>query len=122
MKRWIIGTAIAAAALGAAGLAAWAGSGAIAAGNGPARGASSASAPAKSGGGAAAKAAFDLKGWRLIGCCCASPCPCRLNKKPLHCHGCDHTDAVHIYKGYVGDVDMSGMTWVIVGRGFGEKT
>jgi len=123
MKRWTIGTAIVAAALGVAGLAAWAATGAIAAGNGPIRGASSsASAPAKAGGGAAAKAAFDLKGWRLIGCCCASPCPCRLNKKPLHCHGCDHTDAVHINKGYVGDVDMSGMTWVIVGRGFGEKT
>lgn len=73
-------------------------------------------------GASATKAAFDLQGWRLIGCCCGSPCPCRLNKKPLHCHGCDHTDAVHITKGYVGDVDMTGMTWVIVGRGFGEKT
>lgn len=69
-----------------------------------------------------AKAAFDLQGWRLIGCCCGAPCPCRVNKKPQHCHGCDHTDAVHIDKGYAGDVDLSGMTWVIVGRGFGEDT
>jgi hypothetical protein len=65
---------------------------------------SSAVAPASvkgAGGGSGAKAAFDLNGWRLIGCCCGSPCPCRLNKKPLHCHGCDHTDAVHISKGYM---------------------
>ncbi|KAF0244313.1 MAG: hypothetical protein FD180_2640 [Planctomycetota bacterium] len=70
----------------------------------------------------AAKAAFDLEGWRLIGCCCGSPCPCRVNKKPLHCHGCDHSDAVHIDKGYAGHVDFSGMTWVVVGRGFGQDT
>ena len=65
---------------------------------------------------------FELAGSRIIGCCCASPCPCRLNKKPMHCHGCDHTDAVHVDSGHIGKTDMSGVTWVIVGRGFGEKT
>lgn len=70
----------------------------------------------------AAKAAFDLQGWRLIGCCCGSPCPCRINKKPYNCHGCDHTDVVHIDKGYAGEVDLSGLSWVITGRGFGEDT
>jgi hypothetical protein len=63
---------------------------------------------------------FDLQGWRLIGCCCASPCPCRINEKPMRCHGCDHTDVVHVDKGYLGATDMSGVTWTIVGRGFGE--
>src|SRR5260221_373716 len=68
-----------------------------------------------------AKQAFELVGSRIIGCCCATPCPCRLNEKPMHCHGCDHTDAVHIDRGYIGDTDMGGMSWVVVGRGFGEK-
>ena len=70
----------------------------------------------------AAKAeAFRLEGSRLIGCCCAPPCPCRINKKPMQCHGCDHTDVVRVDRGYVGDVRMDGVTWVVVGRGFGEK-
>jgi len=80
---------------------------------------------ASGGGSAPAKAdapAFELAGSRIIGCCCAAPCPCRLNKKPMQCHGCDHTDAVHIDRGYVGKTRMDGVTWVIVGRGFGEKT
>jgi hypothetical protein len=64
--------------------------------------------------------AFELVGSRIIGCCCGTPCPCRLNKKPMHCHGCDHTDAVRVEKGHVGPVDMAGLKWVIVGRGFGE--
>ena len=40
----------------------------------------------------------------------------------MQCHGCDHTDAVHIDKGHVGPVKMDGVTWVVVGRGFGEKS
>ncbi len=64
--------------------------------------------------------AFELKGSRIIGCCCPSPCPCRLNKKPFHCHGCDHTDAVHIDSGHIGGVRMDGFSYVFVGRGFGE--
>jgi len=67
-------------------------------------------------------AAFELKGSRIIGCCCPSPCPCRLNKKPFHCHGCDHTDAVHIDSGHIGGVRMDGFTYVFIGRGFGEDT
>jgi len=65
---------------------------------------------------------FELRGSRIIGCCCGTPCPCRLNKKPMQCHGCDHTDAVHIEKGHIGPVKMDGVNWVVVGRGFGEKT
>jgi hypothetical protein len=63
---------------------------------------------------------FELVGSRIIGCCCAPPCPCRLNKKPMHTHGCDHTDAVHIQRGRLGEVDMAGVNYVIVGRGFGK--
>jgi len=66
--------------------------------------------------------AFEMAGSRIIGCCCGAPCPCRINKKPMQCHGCDHTDAVHIDRGHVGPVDMSGVNWVVVGRDFGEKT
>ena len=64
--------------------------------------------------------AFELVGSRIIGCCCPSPCPCRINKKPYHCHGCDHTDAVHIDKGHIGGVKMDGFSYVFAGRGFGE--
>jgi hypothetical protein len=66
--------------------------------------------------------AFRLEGSRIIGCCCGSPCPCRINKKPMQCHGCDHTDAVHIDRGFMGPTRMDGLTWIVVGRGFGEKT
>jgi hypothetical protein len=65
---------------------------------------------------------WELRGWRIIGCCCNSPCPCRINKKPTYCHGCDHTDVVHIDRGHLGDVDMSGVSWTMVGRGFGKDT
>ena len=63
---------------------------------------------------------WELAGWRVIGCCCPTPCPCRLNKKPMSCHGCDHTDIVHVDRGSLGGVKMDGVTWVLVGRGFGE--
>ncbi|HEY3225712.1 MAG TPA: DUF1326 domain-containing protein [Planctomycetota bacterium] len=65
---------------------------------------------------------FEFHGSRIIGCCCPSPCPCRLNKKPYHCHGCDHTDAVRIDSGHLGKVRMDGFTYVFIGRGFGEDT
>src|SRR5262245_64077763 len=72
---------------------------------------------------AAAKAADDwqLVGWRIIGCCCPAPCPCRINKKPTNCHGCDHTDVVHVDRGTLGATKMDGVTYVLVGRGFGES-
>jgi hypothetical protein len=79
------------------------------------------SAPAPAGGAPTASPAFELRGSRIIGCCCGAPCPCRINKKPMQCHGCDHTDAVHIDRGFVGPTRMDGLTWVVVGRGFGEK-
>ena len=63
---------------------------------------------------------FELHGSRIIGCCCQTPCSCRVNKKPMHCHGCDFTTAVHIDSGHFGATDMSGMTWAVIGRGFGE--
>lgn len=80
---------------------------------------SSGSPPAP--GSATASPAFELRGSRIIGCCCGAPCPCRINKKPMQCHGCDHTDAVHIDRGFVGPTRMDGLTWIVVGRGFGEK-
>jgi hypothetical protein len=73
-------------------------------------------------GGAGEDGSFELRGSRIIGCCCQTPCSCRVNKKPMHCHGCDFTTAVHIDSGHVGKTDMSGLSWVVVGRGFGEDT
>ncbi|MBA3707799.1 MAG: DUF1326 domain-containing protein [Planctomycetes bacterium] len=69
---------------------------------------------------AATETAFELQGSRIIGCCCGTPCPCRLDKKPMQCHGCDHTDAVHIDHGHIGGTRMDGLDWVVVGRGFGQ--
>lgn len=77
-----------------------------------------ASAPA-AGVRASAEPDWELDGWRIIVCCCPSPCPCRLNKKPSFCHGCDHTDVVHVERGHLGAVAMDGVTWTTVGRGFG---
>jgi hypothetical protein len=64
---------------------------------------------------------WQLTGSRIIACCCASPCPCRINKPPMHCHGCDFTTAVRIDKGYLGKTRMDGVQFVIIGRVFGEK-
>lgn len=61
-----------------------------------------------------------LSGARIIACCCNTPCPCRMNYKPTHCHGCDSTTAVHIDKGDIGGVDMAGMDWVVVACSFAE--
>ena len=83
-------------------------------------GGASKTAPAPTPAPAPTAKAFELVGSRIIGCCCPSPCPCRLNKKPFHCHGCDHTDAVHIDRGQIGGVKMDGFSYVFVGRGFGE--
>ncbi|NOT29645.1 MAG: DUF1326 domain-containing protein [Planctomycetes bacterium] len=63
---------------------------------------------------------WELVGWRVIGCCCAAPCPCRINKKPMNCHGCDHTDVVHVERGTLGGTQMDGVTWIVIGRGFGQ--
>jgi hypothetical protein len=63
---------------------------------------------------------WNLRGWRVIGCCCTAPCACRINKKPSYCHGCDHTDLVHIDQGELGGVKMDGVSWTVVGRGFGQ--
>lgn len=63
---------------------------------------------------------WELAGWRTIGCCCASPCPCRINRKPQFCHGCDFSVGVHIDRGQIGGVRMDGADWVVTGRGFGE--
>jgi hypothetical protein len=70
---------------------------------------------------AAAADDWELVGWRIIGCCCPSPCPCRLNKKPMNCHGCDHTDVVHVDRGTLHGVKMDGVTYALVGRAFGES-
>jgi hypothetical protein len=64
---------------------------------------------------------WELTGSRIIGCCCGSPCPCRIDKPPYHSHGCDATTAVHIDKGKIGATRMDGVTFAIVGRGFAEN-
>src|SRR6185295_10383363 len=83
-------------------------------------GCSTSPAPMAAGNSGGGDASFELHGSRIIGCCCQTPCSCRANKKPMHCHGCDFTTAVHIDRGHMGKTDMSGVSWVVVGRGFGE--
>jgi hypothetical protein len=63
---------------------------------------------------------WKLSGSRIVACCCNTPCPCRMNYKPTHCHGCDATTPVHIEKGDIDGVDMSGIDYVIIGRFFAE--
>ncbi|MFY9344725.1 MAG: DUF1326 domain-containing protein [Planctomycetota bacterium] len=82
---------------------------------GPDRQTAEASAPR-----AVAMADWQLRGTRIIGCCCTAPCPCRINLKPTHCHGCHFTEGIHVDEGHLGGVKMDGVDWVIVGRGFGQ--
>ena len=63
-----------------------------------------------------------LEGVRLIGCCCHSPCSCRINKPPTYAHGCDSSTAVHIEKGHLNGVRMDGLSWVTAGLSFAEDT
>jgi hypothetical protein len=63
---------------------------------------------------------WTLKGSRIIACCCASPCSCRINKPPMHCHGCDYTTAVRIERGSIGKTRMDGVTYAFVGRAFSQ--
>lgn len=65
-------------------------------------------------------AKWQLSGSRIVACCCNTPCPCRMNYKPTHCHGCDATTPVHIEKGSIDGVDMAGVDYVIIGRFFSE--
>lgn len=69
----------------------------------------------------AAAPAWKLEGTRIIGCCCLAPCPCRINKPPTHCHGCDGIVVVHIERGFVGPTKMDGVDYVLAGRTLGEK-
>jgi hypothetical protein len=61
-----------------------------------------------------------LEGTRLIGCCCTSPCACRLNKPPSYMHGCDSSTAVHIDRGHINGVTMDGLNWVTAGLTYAE--
>lgn len=61
---------------------------------------------------------WSLTGSRIIGCCCATPCPCRVNLKPMHGHGCDFTTAVHVAQGHLGKTKIDGIDWIYTGRGF----
>jgi hypothetical protein len=63
---------------------------------------------------------WKISGWRIVACCCNTPCPCRMNYKPTHCHGCDATTPVHIEKGDINGVNMAGVDYVITGRFFSE--
>ena len=51
-----------------------------------------------------------IEGARMVGCCCATPCPCRLNHKPMHEHGCDSTTVIHIDRGHIRGVNVDGVT------------
>jgi hypothetical protein len=66
--------------------------------------------------------AWRLEGTRLIGCCCTSPCACRINKPPTYMHGCDSSTAVHIDRGHINGVRMDGLNWVVAGLSFAEDT
>lgn len=66
----------------------------------------------------AAAPAWELKGSRIIACCCTAPCPCRINKPPTFCHGCDATTAVRIDRGHLGRVRMDGVAYAVVQRSF----
>jgi hypothetical protein len=70
----------------------------------------------------AKEAEWKIEGTRIIGCCCLAPCPCRINKPPTHCHGCDGIVAVHIERGHIGPVKMDGVNYVLAARTLGEKT
>jgi len=84
-------------------------------------GAEAGAAPAKQASKSDDSFRWELKGSRIIACCCGSPCPCRLNKPPMNCHGCDSTTAVRIDKGTIGKTRMDGVTFAIVGRAYAEK-
>lgn len=75
---------------------------------------------APSGGAKAEGPDWKLEGTRLIACCCAAPCSCRINKPPMQAHGCEYTTAVHVDRGHIGKTDLAGLTWMQVGLGFGE--
>lgn len=64
----------------------------------------------------------ELDGQRIIGCCCPTPCPCRLNRKPTYHHGCDYTTAVRIDSGAIDGVVMDGVEFAFVGDSFAEDT
>jgi hypothetical protein len=64
---------------------------------------------------------WKLEGTRLIACCCASPCSCRINKPPMQAHGCEYTTAVHVDRGHIGRTSMDGFMWMQVGLGFAEE-
>jgi hypothetical protein len=72
------------------------------------------------GSGARSAGDFELHGQRIIACCCHTPCPCRMNYKPTHCHGCDYSTAVRIDRGHIDGVSMDGLAWVVTGRTFSE--
>ena len=61
-----------------------------------------------------------LEGTRLIGCCCTSPCACRINKPPTYMHGCDSSTAVHIDRGHINGVRMDGLSWITAGLSYAE--
>jgi hypothetical protein len=49
-----------------------------------------------------------------------APCPCRINKPPTYCHGCDATTVVRIERGFLGQVRLDGIAFALVGRSFSE--
>jgi hypothetical protein len=64
---------------------------------------------------------WKISGWEVTTCCCKDICPCRYNEKPTHME-CESTISVHIDRGYFGKTRLDNVNFVMVGRGFDEKT
>jgi hypothetical protein len=62
-----------------------------------------------------AKPKYRLQGSLLEACSCNAPCPCWIGDDP-HGGQCDAFLAYRIDKGKIGDVDVSGVTFAIVGQ------
>lgn len=71
--------------------------------------------------GSAPPDAWRIEGKRVIACCCGTPCPCRMNYKPMHAHGCDSPTIVHVERGAIRGVRVDGLTWIIAQRTFAEN-
>ena len=63
---------------------------------------------------------YQLKGQEVEACDCASICPCVFGEEPEH-GSCFGILARHVEKGKIGDVDVSGVTWLEVFQSPGHQ-
>ena len=54
-----------------------------------------------------------MRGPELLNCNCAWGCPCQFNALPTH-GDCRAVGAMRIDEGHFGDVDLSGLNWVVL--------